>query len=60
MKGELFFHARDIGIGEVGAVEVVEEVGEAAEGEDEEVDFEEQFGLGGVERPHFQMIFVIS
>lgn len=38
MKGKLLLHAGHIRIGQIGAIEVVEEVGDAAEGEDKEVD----------------------
>jgi hypothetical protein len=36
-KVEFFFHTRDVGICEVGAVEVVHEIHEAAETQDEEI-----------------------
>lgn len=45
LKIEVFFHARDIGLGQVGAVKVVEEIHEAAEGQNEEIDFANQFPL---------------
>jgi len=38
VKGKLLLHTGYIRIGQVGAIEVVEEVGNAAEGEDKEVD----------------------
>ena len=31
-EGEGFFHAGDVGVGEGGAVEIIQKVGEAAEG----------------------------
>lgn len=41
-KSQLLLHARDIGISQVGPIEIVEEVGDAAEGENEEVNFAQQ------------------
>lgn len=38
VKGELLLHARHIRIGQIGAIEVIKEVSDTAEGENKEVD----------------------
>lgn len=47
---EFFFHARDVGIGDVVLVELFDKVGEAGETQEKPVEFEEEafLGWGGV------------
>lgn len=45
LEAEVLFHARDVGVVEVGAVEVVGPVHEADVGEEEPVDFAKETGL---------------
>lgn len=47
-EAKVLFHARDIRIGQVGAVQIVGEIRDAAKGQDEEVDLADQLALTGL------------